>query len=141
MFAAISAISLPSFRIFSHLFMASDSALEERFLSTKTISCTRRDALGPLVFIQGFWIDPFGWLSRYCWLCLRCSFPGANLMLPKNLTHAIRVFRHILIATMPVPLPVRGTLRIQNIALDSDIFPETSSHLKIGYHGIELLAP
>jgi hypothetical protein len=49
MFAAIFAMRMPSFRMFDHLFVdaqpASDSALEERILSTRNITHTNKDAL------------------------------------------------------------------------------------------------
>jgi hypothetical protein len=49
MFATTCAMRLPSFRMFGHLFVdakpASDSALEERVLSTRNITHTSKDAL------------------------------------------------------------------------------------------------
>jgi hypothetical protein len=49
MFAAICAMRVPSFRMFGHLFVdakpASDSALEERTLSSRNITHTSKDAL------------------------------------------------------------------------------------------------
>ena len=138
MFAAISAIRVPLFRMFSHFFM--DAGASKRFSTSRADFINQNHLIhtercfGVSGFIQELWIDPFGWLSRYSWLCLRCSIPRGESHVPENCTHTIRGFRHIFLATMSAPGPVRGTLQIQNIALDSDIFPESSSYLKIGHH-------
>ena len=59
-------------------------------------------------------------------------------MLPKTRTHAFRGFRRIFLVAMSLFCSVGGSLRILNIALDPDIFPETSRHKKLEYDRIEL---
>ena len=106
------------------------SALRTDFLSKKRQMYQQR-CFGAAGTIIAPCISPLGWLSRYCWLCLRCSFLGSNPMLPKNRTHANRGLRHIFPAVMSLPRPVGGSPRIQSIALDSNSFPESSRHKKI----------
>ncbi len=78
--------------------------------------------------------------STFLWLYLRCSIPGVNAMRPNNSTHAIWAFQHIFLATMSSSRPVGVSLRIQDIALDSDIFLESSRQRKIGCCRIEFPA-
>ncbi len=62
-------------------------------------------------------------------------------MLQKTRAHAIRGgFRRIFLVTMSLPRLVGGSLRIQNIALDSNVFPESSRYQRFEYDRFEFLS-
>jgi hypothetical protein len=61
-------------------------------------------------------------------------------MLPKICTHAIRGFRRIFLVTMSSSRPVGRSLRVQNIALDSEVLPESSRKNKYEYDRFEFLS-
>ncbi len=71
---------------------------------------------------------------------LRCSIPGVNPMHRDNHTYAIRDFQTIFLAILSASRPVVGSLRIQDIALDSSIFLENSRRQIIEYDQVELFA-
>jgi hypothetical protein len=60
-------------------------------------------------------------------------------MRPKSHAYAIRGCRHILLVTMPLSRPVAGSPCIENIACDSDNFPENSRGKKTKCDRIEVL--
>jgi hypothetical protein len=114
------------------------SAWREDFMNPKHHMHMKRcfDIAG---FIQKLWIGLLCWLSRYCWLCLRCSIPGLNHTHSNNRTTPSEISQSFFLPQC-LPLPVGGSLRIQNIALDTDIFLDNSRHQNIEYDWIELYA-
>jgi hypothetical protein len=59
-------------------------------------------------------------------------------MFRKNYEHAIQGFRHILLAKMFLSRPVGGSPCFEDIACNSDTYPENSRRQNIKYDRIEL---
>ncbi len=113
------------------------SACGADFMSPKHPMHTQR-CFGMAISVKSTWIGLFGLLSSYSHCACDAAFPGAKSTHPNNHTHAVRGFRHILLATLSLSRPVGGSPCIENIACDSDIFPENSNRQKTKYHWIEL---
>jgi hypothetical protein len=142
MFAAICAMRVPSFRMFGHLFVdaqpASDSALEERILSTRNITHASKDVLASLALSKhSGYVRLAGF--HFCVIVLATlQHSRGESHVPKINCACHQMIPSHISATVSSSRPVGGSPRIENIAHDSDIVLENSRQQKIGCDRLEL---